>query len=75
MRISTQKCDPGYCPQMAGKSKVFLDGKELKYCITADEEKGRAFVYKLNDDGKPYIEPGTDEAATEWLTGNVRIEI
>lgn len=53
----------------ADDAKVFLDGKELKYCIMADEEKGEAVcaVYPLEKD-----ETG-ERVKTETLKGVVKV--
>ena len=52
-------------------AKVFLDGKELKHCIMADEEKGETVcaVYPLEKD-----ETG-ERVKTETLKGKVKVEI
>jgi hypothetical protein len=39
MRISANKDDYAY-DDKAYLAKVFLDGREIKKCITADEEQG-----------------------------------
>lgn len=50
MRISVVKGDPGYLPSWAERSsvRVYLDGKEVRRVITADEELG--FVLRHADD-------------------------
>lgn len=50
MRKSVIRNDPGYDPNV-DKYKVFLNGRELFDCHTADEEKGEALVYKIDDKG------------------------
>jgi hypothetical protein len=44
MRISMDENDPAYDPYRAFGAKVFLDGVELKNCLTADEEFGAVQV-------------------------------
>lgn len=73
MRLSALKDDHGYNPN-SQESRVFLDGKELKQCVTADEELGKALVNKLNEQGIAYIEPGTDKVARKWVKGKVEIK-
>jgi hypothetical protein len=48
MRKSVLHNDPGYDPD-AFSYQVYLDGKRLDKCVTADEEKGEAVVW-LSDD-------------------------
>ena len=72
MRKSVLKNDSGFDPDCSG-IKVFLQNKEVKHCITADEELGEVLVYKLNSKNELYVEFGTDYVATEILKGNVRI--
>ena len=56
--------------------RVFIDGVDITdKCSDADDEQDWALVYKLNEEGKKYLnlnhqpEP---EPAMEILTGNVR---
>ena len=51
-------------------AKVYLDGKPLKYCTYADDEKGEAVVHKRVD-GDYVITNGAIEQIT--LNGNIRI--
>lgn len=75
MRISTKKTDLGYHP-LAHLAKVFLDDQELRYCVTADEEKGEAVVEKdwsgnpLDDlliHGRIRVEMPSKEHADEFV--------
>jgi hypothetical protein len=43
-RVSVDPDDPGYAP-FAHKCRVTLDGADLRYCITADEDLGVALCY------------------------------
>jgi hypothetical protein len=65
MRVSVGHGDMG--------AKVFLNGKRLQYCISADDEKGEALVYKRKDDDY-IINFERDGCETEILTGKIRIE-
>ena len=47
MRKSVNKNDPGYDPE-AYRYEAFLDGIKLDLCFTADEELGKAWIYKDN---------------------------
>jgi len=46
MRVSVKKNDPGYS-NYSHRFKVFLNGEELKYCFTADEELGMVWVHDI----------------------------
>ncbi len=63
MRKSVNKNDPGYDPE-AYNYEAFLDGTKLNLCFTADEELGKAWVYKNNKSNE-----------TKELTGKVEIKI
>lgn len=52
-------------------AKVYLDGRFLEYCISADDEKGEAVVYKRHDGD--YVVSG-DSLEIETIHGNIRIE-
>ncbi len=69
MRISVNKDDPG-SREDAYDAKVFLDGKELKACYTADEEMGMVHCFK-----QPLTECscGSGRLLTETLYGNVKV--
>ncbi len=73
MRLSVRKDDPGYDPRAFG-ARVYLDGKEITHCFTADEERGYALVYVLNENGQPFIDPGRREPRWTALYGDVVIK-
>lgn len=58
--------------QLALDCIVYVDGKEVKYCVVADEEKGYVEFYKQDANGK-FIREG-DEIACERLDGYVEIK-
>lgn len=64
MRLSADKNDPGYGPGYIN-AKVFLDGVELKDCVTADEEKGECLCF--------LPEAGGTMSTTEIRRGKVEI--
>ena len=66
MRVSVDETDPGFTDDIL--FKVFLDGAEASYVITADEEQGYALKYV-----DPLIHDG-DEWETEEFHGHVRLE-
>jgi hypothetical protein len=73
--------DPGYellqAAFLAGKHCfVFLDGAEVRSCVTADEEEGFVVADVLDEDGLPQISPvNPEEFWTERRDGSVKIEI
>lgn len=71
MRISVKPDDPGYSP-LAKDGYVFLDGRKLDMCFTADEELGMVWVYKKKDKGLCYLDE-EGELAVECLKGHVQI--
>ena len=73
MRLSVRKEDAGYDPDTCMHAKVFVDGEEVSSrCFTADEEEGKAWCYKLNDEGEKFVRDGI-KIAEEVLTGEVKI--
>ena len=71
MRISVDPADPGYV-QGSSIYQVYLDGRQLKDCVTADEERGNLICYK-HENGKPVINKAGDEFVLETLQGKVEI--
>ena len=70
MRISADPKSPWFSSR-AFEANVYLDGKPLHHCITADEEAGAVECYKLDDDGR-LVHDG-EFAATTTLHGRVAI--
>ena len=73
MRISVVEEDPGYHP-MAWICVPYLNGKEIKRCFTADEEKGEVHCYEENENGYVFADkdnPGC--LKTIVLYGDVKI--
>lgn len=54
MRISTQKNDPGYDPEIHLKEtiEIFVDGKKIETVHTADTDLGVVFYYVKNAKGR-----------------------
>lgn len=48
MRLSMDENDQGYDPYRAIRATVYLDGVELKDCLTADEEAGECVCFDAN---------------------------
>ena len=71
MRVSCREKDLGYLPNTT-KVKVFVDGKEVKYCFTADEELGKAYCYAIDEDGQ-LIADGNNTIKEIELSGKVVI--
>jgi hypothetical protein len=78
VRLSIIDSDPGYDINIGQTYtvEVFVDGKEAKMCITADEEVGYALCLEADKDGKPFLDPN-DQAKTKKITllGDVKIVI
>lgn len=72
MRVSTDKDDPGYGPDIF-RVKVWLDDVPQKACVTADEEQGYIERCMSGPDGKYFTEDGMN-IAIERLYGKVRIK-
>ena len=75
MRVSIEREDPGYAEFAKHKCfRVFVDGEEISaFCITADEEKGEAHCFAVNEAGEKYTDPNTGVAARCVLYGQVQI--
>lgn len=70
MRISVDSNDPGFI-RGHRRYKVYLNGEEQRYCITADEEKGEVIVHIKGPDGNFLIDG--DEFKRAVLYGTVKI--
>lgn len=53
------------------RAQIYLDGVPQTHVIEADEDRRTLTRYRLNNEGKPYIENGV--VPTETVTGEVRI--
>lgn len=74
MRISVRKDDPGYQAN-AFDYCVFLDGKELEQCFTADEELGLAYCYQATSNGVPIVDRSGPEPKLKEITRRGKVEI
>ncbi len=72
MRLSVDPGDRAYFGSV--HAVVYLDGKPLKGCVTADEEAGEAFVFAKNAKGDYVIDLSGGAIVKERLQGEVRIE-
>lgn len=63
-RVSAMPDDVGYRPD-AYLFSIFLDGREVEACHTADERDGTVYVYQYR--------PGSPRPTTARLTGDVEI--
>ena len=75
MRVSVRKEDPGYVEDTVGNCTIFVNGIDVtNRCHTADEEEGKAWCFKHNEENKKIIDPDNDDKiAEEVLTGEVVI--
>lgn len=71
MRVSTLKSDVGYTP-FPQFYEVYVDGEYMTHCVTADEQKGYADVYELDDEGRPKRSEYGDPC-TVRINGHVEI--
>lgn len=73
MRLTMLDDDPGE-KVIPGRERitVYLDGVEVKRCLTADDEKGEVVCIMANDEGRILVENG--ESKRHTLHGSVRIE-
>ncbi len=71
MRASANPTDPGYTPR-ARHLRVYLDGKRLRNCHTADEEAGEAIVF-LSDPRSNLQAKITGRIPEQKLIGFVKI--
>lgn len=73
MRISSDRDDPGYMTWVLhGWRRVLLNGIELRYVVTADDETGEVTRLAQNDKGEFIIE--NDEVRRETLRGKVEFK-
>ncbi|TFW15951.1 hypothetical protein [Duganella callida] len=70
MRISADPKSPHYstCSRQA---TVFLNGEQLKHCVTADDEAGTAECYRLDANGEIFRDG--EFAELQVLRGQVEI--
>jgi hypothetical protein len=78
MRLSVEKGDPGELPYGMLRAdhknaRIFLDDKEQRYCITADDSEGYIKRHLLSEGGRPVVIAGAIQ--TEEVRGTVRIEV
>ena len=73
MRITVVNGDPGerVFPERE-VINVYLNGKEVEWCFTADDERGEVVAAVMDKDGRPCTE--SNEVMRETLYGEVRIE-
>ena len=73
MRLTMLDDDPGE-KVIPGRERiiVYLNDVEVKYCLTADDDKGEVVCIMSNDDGRMLVENGQPQRQT--LHGRVRIE-
>jgi hypothetical protein len=73
MRIVADSSSEDYFElKFEGEVKIFLDGRELKHVIMADDSLGTIEKFATDKDGN-FVVQG-DVVVTEFLIGNVKIE-
>lgn len=72
MRSSANRHDVGF-ENYHPSHRVYLDGELLHNCVTADEELGRAWCLKTDDDGKIVLNEAGDDIEIVEVAGRVEI--
>ena len=78
MRLSVIEDDPGYRNlTITSSCSIHLDGIDITNRVfTADEELGKVWCFKKNEEGNSFLDPNDpSRAATELLEGKVKIEL
>lgn len=80
MRVSVDNDDAGYLTygmlRGGGKEvRVFLNGIERDYVVTADEEQRLIVRMKTDERGMPIIDRTKEEIVHETLKGDVFIDV
>ncbi len=70
MRISADKHDPGYQPNIMSKYDVYFDGTRLDFVVTADDETG-VIVRGVSDERGLIVSKG--HLVEETLRGDVTL--
>ena len=73
MRISADSKHRDYSPASL-HAKVYLDGVELRNCVTADEELGTAECFRMDSTGR-LVANSCGDAEMETLRGQVRFDL
>lgn len=74
MRVSADIEDPNYS-RASELLQVFLNGMEVRACITADDVEGEVLCYDLDRNGHIQVDPDADVARTIMLKGKVEIRV
>jgi hypothetical protein len=72
MRLSVDIHDVAYNNDAAFDYEAFVDGVKLEYCITADEELGKAWAYIKDNEGNFVTSDGLNLVLKEF-TGKVEL--
>lgn len=77
MRVSVVETDPGYRTFLAmggfGRISVFMDGQQLRGCVTADSKTGWATVYERDAEGGLVVNSKRTAARLKRLRGRIEI--
>jgi hypothetical protein len=65
--------DPGF-RRFGPNLRIFLDGEEQRRVTAYDADKGTITRQRLDEAGRIFVDPGTDEVALETLTGSVEVK-
>lgn len=76
MRASVNKNDPGYMNWAINRGlRVFFEGAETHYVVTADEEQRMIIQFELDKDGRPVFDHEVRSLKRVTRYGHVRIEL
>ena len=76
MRVSVDNDDPDYIGfgPTTPHYRVWLNDREVKFAITADDEAGVVISHKVDENGRVVLGDKPYELARETQHGRVRIE-
>lgn len=76
MRISSDRGDPGFRPDLIGSDVVVtLDGETVEMCVIADEAEGFVEFLSAGPDGEPFLAEDNSVPAREKKFGEVVIHL
>jgi len=73
MRVSVEKCDPGYGRLTRRVRAVYLDCALVRGPITADDEAGYVKAHRYGDAGLPLVDFQKGEFVIDEMRGKVEI--
>lgn len=71
MRLSADSSSPDFRAWEVEHAKIYLDGRRVRYCRLADEERGYVIVSTVDGAGR-FVQEG-EEFVTQLRYGEVKI--